>query len=235
MSEYATKGAMLTCTCGSAPSQLGTTSNTLLSVQGNNVATTSDKGPMANIKPFGTCSLKPSPSGPLPCMPSPLAWMGFLTSVEIPGGNPLLMTSKIMCALGGNIAFQNSGQMKPSKVVINPTSPQIEALKQAAKNATPFCEECEKKKREMQPKILRIYWVDENKEKWDIGTLFPGQAVTLCVDVEGIEAGETVDVKIEAQEGKLFKGNKRSLAFSPTVEDDGAAYIDEFVMEYEKQ
>ena len=34
MSEYATKGAMLTCTCGAAPSQLQVTSQTMFSVRG---------------------------------------------------------------------------------------------------------------------------------------------------------------------------------------------------------
>jgi len=58
MSEYATSGAMLTCTCGAAPAQLQVTSNMMLSVQGNMVATTGDKAPMVNIMPFGTCTMK---------------------------------------------------------------------------------------------------------------------------------------------------------------------------------
>jgi hypothetical protein len=36
--------------------------------------------------------------------------------VQIPGGNPLVDTSKIQCSCGGMISFQNSGQMKPNKV-----------------------------------------------------------------------------------------------------------------------
>ena len=95
MSEYATKGAMLQCTCGAAPSQLQVTSNMLFSVQGNMVASTSDKIPMTNIMPFGTCTMKPSITGFLPCVPAPTAWTGFQASVEIPGGNPLLNTSTI--------------------------------------------------------------------------------------------------------------------------------------------
>lgn len=130
---------MMVCSGGTAPVPLEVTSNTQFYAQGNAVATISDKAPMVNIKPFGACKLKPfSP----PCVPAPTAWMGFQTSVEVPGGNPLLNTSKIMCACGGMIEFQNSGQMKPNKVVLNPSTPQIEALKMAAKNATPLVEEC---------------------------------------------------------------------------------------------
>ena len=136
MSEYVTKGATMICTGGSAPSKLQVTSNSLLSVQGNNVATVSDKVPNTNIMPFGNCKLKTfSP----PCVPAPTAWTGFLKSVEIPGGNPLLKTSTIQCSCGGTIRFQDSGQMKANKVKLNPNTPQIEALKRAALVAAPFC------------------------------------------------------------------------------------------------
>jgi hypothetical protein len=231
MSEYATKGAILMCTGGSAPSQLQVTSNSLLSVQGNMVATVSDKIPNTNIMPFGTCSLKPfSP----PCVPAPLMWIGFLNSVEIPGGNPLLKTSTIQCACGGMIRFQNSGQMKPAKVVLNPTSPQIEALKKAALDAVPFCEECEKRKEQKEPVITNIYWIDENGEMRTINELLPKQVVTLCLDVEEGGRGKTIDLVIEAEESNKFKGGKPKLEYKGLlVEDDNTAYIDDFSIEYE--
>jgi hypothetical protein len=232
MSEYVTKGAMMKCTMGAAPSQLQVTSNNLLSVQGNMVATTSDKMPMVNIMPFGACSAKNGN----PCVPSPMIWSGFLTSVQIPGGNPLLKTSTIMCAAGGGcISFQNSGQMKPNKVVINPNSPQIQALKKAAQDAIPFCEECEKKKKEAKPKILKIYWMDEQGEPRELSELEEGQEVTLCVDVEEGGAGQKIDIILETDKHNLFKENKRELIYKGLlVEDDNTAYIDNFKIEYEK-
>lgn len=231
MSEYATKGAMLKCSMGAAPSMLQVTGNTLLSVQGNMVATTSDKIPNTNIMPFGVCKATQKP-----CVPAPLMWTGFLTSVSIPGGNPLLKTSMIQCALGGCIKFQNSGQMKPAKVVLNPSSPQINALKKAAIEETPFCEECEKKKAVKEPKILKIYWVDEQDEIRMINELFPKQVVTLCIDVEDGSAGKTVDLKIETDADNKFKGGKLELQYSGIrVEDDNTAYIDDFSIEYEEK
>lgn len=230
MSEYATKGAILMCTGGAAPSKLQVTSNTLLSVQGNEVATTSDKIPNVNIMPFGTCSLKPfSP----PCVPAPIMWTGFLTSVQIPGGNPLLKTSTIQCACGGMISFQNSGQMKPAKVVLNPSSPQIEALKKAAFCAAPFCEECEKKKAQKKPKITKIYWVDEQGEMRQVNELQQGKEITLCIDVEEGSAGKTVDITINADENKIFMdGNTQQEYKSLIIESDNTAYIDNFKVEY---
>jgi len=233
MSEYATKGAMLTCTCGAAPSQLQVTSNTFYSVQGNTVATTNDKAPMANIMPFGTCSLKPVTGGFLPCVPAPTVWTGFLTSVQVGSGNPLLKTSTIQCGTGGCISFQNSGQMKPEKVVINPSSPQIDVLQRAAIEAVPFCEECEKKKQEKNPKILRIYWMDEQGEPRGLSELLTEQPVTVCIDVDDGMSGETIDITINAPEGKSFKDGGTQKKYSNLIiEDDNTAYIDNFTLEY---
>ncbi|NDV65234.1 DUF4280 domain-containing protein [Bacteroides sp. 224] len=231
MSEYATKGAILVCTGGAAPSVLQVTSNTLSFIQGNAVATTSDKIPNTNIMPFGTCKLKPfSP----PCVPAPIMWTGFVASVEMPGGNPLLNTSKIQCACGGMISFQNSGQMKSNKVVVNPSSPQIDALRKAALEAVPFCEECEKRKREEKPKILKIYWMDEQGEPRTLSELEEGKEVTLCVDVEEGGAGEMIDIVIDAEEGRKFdNGNSQLIFENLLVEDDNTAYIDNFKFKYE--
>jgi len=234
MSEYATNGAMLTCTCGAAPSQLQVTSNTFFSIQGNLAATTNDKAPMVNIKPFGTCTLKPSTGGFLPCIPAPTVWTGFVASVEIGTGNALLQTSTIQCTMGGCISFQNSGQMKPQKIVTSPDSPQIDALERAAIEAIPFCEECEKKEQKKNPEILRIYWMDENGEPRNLSELLPEQSVTVCIDVDDGMSGETIDITINAPEGKTFKdgGNQKKYS-NLKVEDDNTAYIDNFTIEYD--
>jgi len=233
MSEYVTKGATLICTGGSAPSKLQVTSNSLLSVQGNKVATVSDKVPNTNIMPFGNCKLKTfSP----PCVPAPTAWTGFLKSVEIPGGNPLLKTSTIQCSCGGTIRFQDSGQIKANKVKLNPNTPQIEALKRAALIAAPFCEECEKRETQQRPKIIDIYWMDEQGEPKRLSELKEGQEVTLCIDVEEGAIGKNIDIQIDAPEGKSFKGKETSLSYKNlTVEDDNTAYLDKFKIEYGDQ
>jgi len=233
MSEYATKGAMLTCTCGAAPSQLQVTSNTFYFIQGNLTATTNDKAPMVNIMPFGTCSLKPSTSGFLPCVPAPTVWTGFLASVQVVSGNPLLKTSTIQCATGGCISFQNSGQMKPHKVVINPNSPQIDVLKQAAKEAVPFCEECEKKKKAVKKEILRMYWVDDKGEQKTLSELPIGQEVSLCVETRGIEEGESILIELKDNAKRTYKNGEKTMKFTTTVESDDTAYVDNVKIEFQ--
>lgn len=233
MSEYATNGAMLVCTCGTTPTPLQTTANTLTSVQGQYIATTGDKAPMANIKPFGPCKMKPTLTGYAPCIPAPAAWTGFLTSLQLPGGNPLLKTSTLQCSCGGMIQFQDSGQKKSAKVVINPSSPQIDALKKAAIEATPFCEECEKKKNAHTPVIVRAYWIDADGEERELSELPIGKEVTICVETEGVDAGKTLTIKIKDNDGRTYKGGQKELSFKATVEDDGYAFVDNVKLEFE--
>ncbi len=233
MSEYATNGAMLVCTCGTTPTPLQTTGNTLTSVQGQFIATTADKAPMANIKPFGPCKMKPTLTGYAPCVPAPTAWTGFLTSIQLPGGNPLLKTSMLQCSCGGMIQFQDSGQKKSAKVVINPSSPQIDALKKAAIEATPFCEECKKKEKSMKKVITRIYWVDENGDQRLVSELPIGKEVTLCVETSGMEEGESIQIELKDNDGRTYKNGQKTLQFTANVESDDVAYIDNVKIEYQ--
>jgi hypothetical protein len=243
---------------GATPSQLQVTSNTVVSIQGNMAATAADKAPMVNIMPFGVCRMKPSITGYLPCVPAPGLWTGDVASVQIPGGNPLVDTSKIQCSCGGMISFQNSGQMKPNKVETKPTSPQAEALKRAAAGDSPafFCEICEErekpeeaqeekkkkkkkgrdeKEEEKKPRITDIYWMDNNGASRTISELAEGQEVTLCIEVEDGEMSETVDVKISTDENHKFKGNKLELEYlGVEIENNNIAYIYHFKIEYEK-
>jgi len=232
MCEYATKGATLRCTAGSAPSKLQVTANSLLYIQGNEVATVSDKIPNTNIMPFGSCSLQRNKL----CTPRPTVWTGFVNSVEIPGGHPLLDTSTIRCVHGGVIGFMDSGQMRANKVTLGPGSSQIEALKKTALVAAPFCQECEKKEASQSAEILRIYWMDEQGEMRWLEELFPGQKVTLCIEVEDGNVGKTVDLLLEAPENERFKGGKTKLEYRGLrIEEDNTAYINDFLIEYEKE
>ena len=234
MSEYATSGAMLTCSCGAAPSQLEVTSNTFFSIQDKMAATTNDKAPMVNIKPFGTCSLKPMfPAGFQPCVPSPTAWTGFVASVEIGSGNALLETSTIQCAIGGCISFQNSGQLKPHKVVTNPGSPQIDALTQAAKEASPFCEECEKKKsKEKKARAVDVYWMEDDSDERHYET-FPDYEVTLYIETIDYTPGETLTLDYFPPKDKKFKGKKDKLTLSGKIDDFGMVCVKNFKVEYD--
>jgi hypothetical protein len=234
---------------GATPSQLQVTSNTVVSIQGNMAATAADKAPMVNIMPFGVCKMKPSITGYLPCVPAPVMWTGYVASVQIPGGNPLVDTSKIQCSCGGMISFQNSGQMKPNKVETKPTSPQIEALKRAAAGDSPaaFCEICEErekpqgaqeekkkkkkkgrdeKEEEKKPRITDIYWMDETENiPKCLSELDENAEVTLFLEVEDAKQGETVSVTLFPPDDELFEGNQKELKITGTVEEDEKGQI----------
>jgi hypothetical protein len=184
-------------------------------------------------------------------MPAPAAWTGFAAFVQVPGGNQLLQTSTIQCATGGCISFQNSGQMKPDKVVTNPNSPQIDALKRAAKEAAPFCEEFEKKQKaarketapfreegekkkekEKKARAVDVYWVDEDSEKRHY-EIFPDCEVTLCIETIDYTPGETLTLDYFPAKGRKFKGNKDKLTVSGKVGDDGIVCVKNFKVEYE--
>jgi len=233
MSEYSTNGAMLACTCGTTPAPLLVTANTLTSIQGQYVATTSDKIPMTNINPFGLCKMKPYSGGHRPCVPAPTMWTGFLTSVELPGGNPLLKTSTIQCATGGLIQFKNSGQMKPNKVITNPDSPQIRALRKAAIMAVPFCEECEKRKKiiEQKAKLFDMYWIDENGEQQY--KITPNVPVDLYIETIDYSPNEKFKILLECGEGKMFKNGKNKKEVSGVLDNNGILIIRNFEVIYD--
>ncbi len=234
MSEYATNGAMIVCTCGSAPGNLQVTSNLTVSAQGQPIATVSDKAPMANIPVFGTCTMKPSISGFLPCVPAPTAWSGFVASVNLPGGNPLLKTSMLQCGCGGMISFQDSGQKKSAKVVVNPSSAQIAALEKAAILAVPFCEECEqRKRRERKIRAVDVYWMEKGENERYYET-FPENEVTLYIETIDYTEGEVLTLNVSPTGNRLFKGGKDKMTIQGKADANGIVIIKNFCPEYEE-
>lgn len=233
MSEYVTHGATLKCTCGTAPSKLIATCNTLWSVQGNMMATTSDKIPLCNIMPFGTCKMKPTMGGFAPCVPSPTVWTNFQASMELPGGNPLLDNSTIQCTFGGLIKFQDSGQMRPDKMETEPTSPQIEALRKAAIGAYPFCEVCDSKDLKRGVTAIDVYWLEEGSEepRYD---LFPAHEVTLHIETIDYEPEEPFELDLFPPEGYKFKGGKEKITINDNVDADGIVRVENFKVEFDK-
>lgn len=221
MSEHVTKGAMMTCTCGTVPSQLQITSNTFFFIQGNLAATTNDKVAMTNIMPFGTCLLQPVMSGFLPCMPAPAAWTGFAPTVQLETGNLLLQTATIQCATGGLISFQNSGQINPQKVTTGASRVTVESIKKTEDTKN--------------PEILRIYWTDKQESgSRELSELEEGKEVTLCVEVEEGGKGESLDVEISAPQGVRFKNGQTSLKFENLmVGADNIACVENFKIEYD--
>lgn len=115
--DYVVSTAIMKCSQGTLPSLFTATSNTTYFVQKKLIGTELDKIAMVNIKPFGQCLLKPSPGGPLPCLPVPVMWTDVKENIKVMGAKPLLDKSCLNCGCGGQIEFQTTGQIPMPHIV----------------------------------------------------------------------------------------------------------------------
>ena len=105
--------AMLQCTCGAAPTPLTVTSQFQVLIGNQFAATIMDFAPMANIKPFGPCTILTSAASgvPTPCVPAaPAPWTPGAAKTLIGNFPALLQSDMLSCAVGGMISITNPGQ-----------------------------------------------------------------------------------------------------------------------------
>ena len=108
MADYVVSGARLKCTFGTVPATLNVPVPKPLTIEGKNVATSTDCIPLVNIGCFGKCNVVPA--APKPCTPAGM-WVNTSTKVSV-GMMPVLTTdSKMICTCGaGMITIESSGQ-----------------------------------------------------------------------------------------------------------------------------
>jgi Domain of unknown function (DUF4280) len=107
--------AQLQCTCGSAPSQLIVTSQMQIKIDNQLAATVMDSLPIANITPFGTCTVLTAAAlgVPTPCVPAAVGpWTPGSLTVKVGNLSALLSTDMVTCAIGGMITITNPGQQQ---------------------------------------------------------------------------------------------------------------------------
>ncbi|GMA98765.1 DUF4280 domain-containing protein [Pelosinus sp. IPA-1] len=105
--SYVVRGAKVTCSKGTSPSQLDLPRCHGVYLQDKPQLNIMDYQPGANIMPFGTC-LKP---GLPPCSPSILGpWTDGKKDVLIEEQQALLNTSVNFCVQGGVIKITKDGQ-----------------------------------------------------------------------------------------------------------------------------
>jgi hypothetical protein len=96
--------AMLQCMCGAAPTPLTVTSNMQVMIGNQLTGTIMDFAPMANIKPFGPCTILTSAASgvPTPCVPAaPAPWTPGAAKTMIGYFPALQQSDKLTCAVGG--------------------------------------------------------------------------------------------------------------------------------------
>jgi hypothetical protein len=122
--------------------------------------------------------------------------------------------------------------LKAAKVVLNPDSPQIQALKKAALEAVPFCEECEKKEETTKKEIVRMYCITEDGEVKTLEKLPIDEEFTLCVETKGMNEREKITIDMEDADGRTYKSGEKIIKLKGAVEVDGTAYIDGVRIEF---
>jgi hypothetical protein len=121
--SYAIEGAKLTCSFGSAPSNLAIPFPRFSQIDGKKEATIDDYHPNQNIMPFGMCSSRSNPEvaratsrnkgrlTPQPCLPAVTAhWMRGKSNVMVDEVPCLLNTSTVRCKWCGVIRITDDGQ-----------------------------------------------------------------------------------------------------------------------------
>lgn len=103
---YLVQSASLKCSCGTSTSKLQLPMSHGVYYSGKAVMQCTDCIPIMNILPFGTCAITK-----VPCVPAPICpWMKPYTKTVINGIPTLTTDSMLICALGGIIKPQTSGQ-----------------------------------------------------------------------------------------------------------------------------
>ncbi len=124
MAFWVVDGAVLMCTMGTMPSQLGVPPRLMAKVEGKPKATIMDHKPQVNIKPFGMCICPANPQvaaattaamgvlTPQPCQPMTMApWVPGNPIVQIEGEPGLDDRCKLMCNWTGVISVVFAGQV----------------------------------------------------------------------------------------------------------------------------
>ncbi|MBP0021824.1 MAG: DUF4280 domain-containing protein [Cyanobacteria bacterium SBLK] len=120
-------GGVITCSMGTAPTSLITTSNSTVSASYIPAATVMDYAPISNIPTFVLCKSTTNPttiaataaaSGVYtmgPCIPATSSpWSPGATKTKINGISVLTDSSKCTCSYGGSISITYAGQFKVS-------------------------------------------------------------------------------------------------------------------------
>ncbi|HEU4323895.1 MAG TPA: PAAR-like protein [Roseiflexaceae bacterium] len=124
-------GAQLRCSVGSTPSVLIATSAVTVVTEGKVLASVMDHVPIANIPPFGVCSITGGPC--VPVLPAP--WTPSLTGLVTVSAPILPFNSTLLCAVGGQIMVADCNQNSITMGEDRPEAKPWSAEQQAASDA----------------------------------------------------------------------------------------------------
>ena len=106
MTKLVVNNSQMQCSQGTDISAINISSQNIVAIAGEFVATEEDKISVGNIPSFGVC--KCSSTNP-PCTPQPQGWQQTTQKDCINGMKKLTEQSFCMCAKGGRISFVDTG------------------------------------------------------------------------------------------------------------------------------
>ena len=106
MAKLVVNNSQMQCSQGTDISAINISSQNIVAIAGEFVATEEDKISVDNITSFGVCKCSsPNP----PCLPQPQGWQQTTQKDSINGMKKLTEQSFCMCARGGRISFVDTG------------------------------------------------------------------------------------------------------------------------------
>lgn len=207
---YVLDGALCECTMGLNPAKLTVTENQKIKIQGKFKATDADVQIPAT---FGTCKLKPTSGGYLPCMPALQKWTKTSKGFSLGSKKFLLEDSQTMCSTGGMVKIKEPMQLN----LMGSMQEEFKDISMLIPGAMLGNDKA--------PKVVETYWMDEASKK-RINKLEYGAKAALFVMTKDIDAGETLTVKIKEKNKEKIDGNNNTLSYSGTVLDNGSAQLD---------
>ncbi len=232
------KGATVYCSKSMMNNNPGTaipltiTSNTLVVLNGGKVAATDKDCTPANMC-FGSCN---TGTPPPPCVAN-VQWAKVYEGAEVTevGMKFLTEESEATCmTFGGKVKIAFHGQVaNPQPEELDEVSPEVMA---AILPVNPKPEETiviTEEDEEREKKIMDAYWIDEKTQE-RIKEVYPGKKVTLCFKTAGYIEGEQADIKIKAEDGKVFADGSAEMTASGEVKRDGTVVVENFEINYKQ-
>lgn len=232
------KGATVYCSKSMMNNNPGTaipltiTSNTLVVLNGGKVAATDKDCTPANMC-FGSCN---TGTPPPPCVAN-VQWAKVYEGAEVTEAGMKFLTeeSEATCmTFGGKVKIAFHGQVaNPQPEELDEVSPEVMA---AILPVNPKPEETiviTEEDEEREKKIMDAYWIDEKTQE-RIKEVYPGKKVTLCFKTAGYIEGEQADIKIKAEDGKVFVDGSAEMTASGEVKRDGTVVVENFEINYKQ-
>jgi len=207
---YVLDGALLECNMGLNPAKLLVTENRKVKIQGKFKATDADVQVPAT---FGTCKLKPTSGGYLPCIPGLQKWTKTSQKGKLGSSKKFLFDcSQTMCSTGGMIKVKEPMQLN----LMGSMQEQFKELAMLIPGAMLG--------NTKTPKVTEQYWMNEETTERIANSAFNKNA-KIFVMTENMDTGETLTIEIEDKEKNHFAKNQKMLKYTGNVKADGTAVL----------